>query len=127
MRTVKTSMLAALIAVTLACGYSKNNGTGTTSMPSIAQLSPGSVTAGDPGFTLTVNGTNFATNASVNWNGTVQTTAYVASGKLSITVPAAAVATAGTAQVTVTNPATSGGVYGGSPAQTSSPMVFTIN
>ncbi|HVN17143.1 MAG TPA: hypothetical protein VMU05_00170 [Dongiaceae bacterium] len=132
MKTLNTILLGMLIGSTVACGYSsKNYSNGTTAMPAIAQLSPGSVTAGDPGFTLTVNGSNFASKAVVNWNGTAQTTSYVTTGQLTIAVPAAAVSSAGTVQVTVTNPATSGsgGMYGGSgsPAQTSSPVTFTIN
>lgn len=126
MKTVNTILLGTLIALTLACGYSKKNSSsgGAGSMPAISQLNPSSTTAGDPGFTLVVAGSNFATNAVVNWNGTAQTTAF-GSGQVSIAVPATAVATAGTVQITVTNPAT-GGVYG-TPAQTSPAMAFKIN
>lgn len=126
MKTLNTILLGTLIAATVACGYSsKNNGTGGSNMPAIAQLNPSSTTHGDPAFTLTVNGSNFASNAAVNWNGTGQTTTYVSTGQLTISVSAAAVANAGTVQVSVTNPAT-GGMYG-SPAQTSNVMMFTIN
>lgn len=127
MKTLNTILLGVLIAAAVACGYSKPNnvGTGGSSMPAIATLNPSSTTHGDPAFTLTVNGSNFATNASVNWNGTAQTTAYVNNGQVTISVPAAAVTNAGTIQITVTNPAT-GGLYG-NPAQTSNTMMFTIN
>jgi len=126
MKTLNTILLGILIAAAVACGYSKpNNATGGSSMPAIATLNPSSTTHGDPAFTLTVNGSNFDTNAAVNWNGTAQTTAYVGTGQVTISVPAAAVANAGTIQITVTNPAT-GGLYG-SPAQTSNTMMFTIN
>ena len=94
-------------------------------MPAIATLSPANTMHGDPTFMLTVNGNNFATNAAVNWNGTAQVTTHVSTAQLTISVPAAAVANAGTVQVTVTNPAT-GGIYG-SPAQTSNMVMFTIN
>jgi IPT/TIG domain len=131
MKTVYTILLGTFFAFTLACGYSsKNYNTGTSNMPAIAQLNPGSTTHGDPAFTLTVNGSNFATKAVVNWNQTAQTTTYVTNGQLTIAVPAAAIASAGSVQITVTNPATSGGgMYGGggSPAQTSNSMTFTIN
>lgn len=94
-------------------------------MPAIAQLNPSSTMHGDPAFMLTVNGSNFASKATVNWNTTAQTTTYVSTGQLTISVPAAAVANAGSVQITVTNPAT-GGMYG-TPAQTSSAVTFTIN
>jgi hypothetical protein len=127
MKTINTILVATLIATALACGYSKPSGTGGSSMPAISQLNPGSATAGDPAFTLTVNGSNFASKATVNWNGSAQATTFVSTGQVTIAVPASAVATSGMVNVTVTNPATSGGMYGGgTAAQTSSPMAFTI-
>jgi hypothetical protein len=131
MRTVKTVILAGLLAVGLACGYSKP--TTTTSpaagtMPSISTLAPNSMTAGSPSFVLTVNGTNFNSNAAVNWNGTAQTTSRVSANQLTATIPAASITTAGTVTVTVTNPGTSGGIYGGgTSAESSNSMTFTIN
>lgn len=126
MKTWNTILLGTLIAATVACGYSsKNNGMGGSNMPAIAQLNPSSTMHGDPAFMLTVNGSNFASKATVNWNTTAQTTTYVSTGQLTISVPAAAVANAGSVQITVTNPAT-GGMYG-TPAQTSSAVTFTIN
>jgi hypothetical protein len=126
MKTLNTILLGILIAAAVACGYSKPNTTmGGSSMPAIATLNPNSTTHGDPAFMLTVNGSNFATNAAVNWNGTAQTTTHVSAGQVTISVLAAAVANAGTVQITVTNPAT-GGLYG-TPAQTSNMMMFTIN
>jgi outer membrane lipopolysaccharide assembly protein LptE/RlpB len=126
MKSLNTILLGVLIAATVACGYSKNNSTPPPSqMPAISQLNPTSTSHGDPTFMLTVNGSNFASNASVNWNGTGQPTTRVTAGQLTISVPASAVANAGTAQITVTNPATTG-IYG-SPAKTSAPVAFTIN
>ena len=130
MKTVYTMLLGTFIATTLACGYSsKNYGTGGSNMPAISMLNPGSTTAGSQAFMLTVNGGNFATKAAVNWNGTPQATTYVTTRQLTIEVPSTAVAMAGTVQITVTNPATSSGGYGGggSPAQTSPAVNFTIN
>ena len=129
MKTVYTIVLGTLFAVTLACGYSsKNYSSGASSMPAISQLNPGSANAGDAAFMLTVNGSNFASKAVVNWNSTAQTTTYVTTGQLTIAVPAAAVATAATIQISVTNPATSGGgMYGGSPAQTSQAVSFMVH
>jgi hypothetical protein len=67
-------------------------------------LVPASAVPGGPGFTLTVNGTGFVSGSTVNWNGTALTTTLVSNSQLTATVPAANVAAAGTASVTVTNP-----------------------
>jgi len=128
MKTTNTILLGILIVITLACGYSSKNTTAGTSMPAIANLSPRSTNAGDPAFMLTVNGSNFASNAVVNWNSAAQATTFVNGAQVTIAVPAAAVSNAGTIKISVTNPAVSGsGMYGGSPAQTSSTVNFVIN
>jgi hypothetical protein len=131
--TVKTSLLVTLLALTLACGYgSKNYPPVAGTVPAITELNPDSATAGGDAFTLTVNGSNFATKAVVNWNGVAQTanTTYVSANQLTVAVSASAIATAGTVPITVTNPATPGtGMYGsgGTLAETSQPVNFTIN
>jgi hypothetical protein len=131
MKTVSTLLLAMLATFTLACGYSsKSYPPVAGTVPTIAQLNPGSATAGDPAFTLTVTGTKFASKATVNWNGATQATIYVSNTQLTMSVPASAVATAGTVHVTVTNPGTTGtGMYGsgGTLPETSTAMDFTIN
>jgi hypothetical protein len=70
--------------------------------PTITSLSPSSATAGGAAFTLTVNGANFVSGASVLWNGaTSLTTTYVSSTQLTASVPASLIASAGTVNVTV--------------------------
>jgi|SRR5579863_8249246 len=129
MKLVSSAALVALICLTLACGYSHSmTPAGAGTMPTISTLSPTSTTAGHAMFVLTINGTNFNGNAVVNWNGTAQTTTPVSSAQLTISVPASAVATSGSVQVTVTNPGTPGGQYGGGTMpETSNMMTFTIN
>ena len=100
-------------------------------VPVLSGIMPNTVNAGAPGFTLTVNGSNFNTNAVVNWGGVQQTTTYVTGKQLTTAIPAAAVATAGMVAVTVTNPGSStpGGPYGGGGttlSETSSSLTFTI-
>lgn len=130
---VKATLLVTMTALTLACGYSaKTIPPSAGTVPTIAALSPASATAGGPAFTLTVNGTNYAGKAVVNWNGAAQTsnTTYVSPNQLTVAVPAAAIASSGTVSITVTNPATPGtGMYGGggTTAETSSPMSFAVN
>lgn len=133
MKTFQTISLMTLIALATACGYSsKPAPPAAGSMPTIAQLTPDSANAGGTAFTLTVTGTNFGTKAVVNWNGVAQTTntTVMSATELTVAVPASAIMTAGTVQVTVTNPGTTGtGLYGGggtAPA-TSTATAFTIN
>jgi hypothetical protein len=101
-------------------------------VPAIAAIVPNTANHGDPGFTLTVNGSSFNANAVVNWNGTAQSTSHPATNQLTVAIAASALATAGTAMVTVTNPGsnTPGGPYGGGSstmAETSTSMNFTVN
>jgi hypothetical protein len=127
---IKAAVLVALTALTLACGYSsKTTPPVAGSVPAIAALTPASMTAGSAAFTLTVNGSNFGSQAVVNWNGAARTTTFVSGNQVTAAIPAADIATAGSAAVTVTNPGTTGtGMYGGGGtlAETSSPMTFTI-
>jgi trimeric autotransporter adhesin len=132
MKNAKTVILAALLAVSLACGYSKPATTPPVAgtMPTIAALVPNSATAGTSLGTngLMVTGTNFNGNAYINWNGAKLTTAFVSGTQLTATVPDSDVATPGTVSVTVTNPGVAGGLYGGgTAAEVSAPMTFTIN
>jgi len=81
---------------------------------------------------LTVNGSNFSSSGTINWNGMAQTTTFVSANQLTATIAASDIATPATVAVTVTNPATSGmtvGMYGsgGTLAETSSAMDFTVN
>ncbi len=128
MKTVQIVLLAGLLPIGLACGYSKHTTppqAGT--MPAITQLSPNNENAG-AAFTLTVNGSNFASNAAVNFNGAAQTTTHVSANQLTAAIPGSADMNSGTVPVTVTNPGTPGGLYGGGTLpETSAPMNFTIN
>ena len=130
LQVVKATLLVTLTALTLACGYSaKATPPVAGTVPAIAALSPSSMAAGSPTFTLTVNGSNFNSNAAVNWNGVAQTTTMVSGNQVTVAVPASAVASSGAVSVTVTNPAVPGtGPYGGggTVAETSSPMNFTV-
>jgi len=67
-------------------------------------LSPTSIAPGHAAFTLTVNGTGFASDAVVNWNGSARATTFVSSSLLQAAITAADVAQPLTASITVTNP-----------------------
>jgi hypothetical protein len=66
-------------------------------------LVPTAVSPGNPGFTLKVNGTGFVSGAIINFNRTPLATTFMDTEHLTATVPASAVATVGTAAVTVAN------------------------
>ena len=87
--------------------------------PVLISLTPSSATAGGPAFTLTVNGSNFISSLIVQWNGVNRTTTFGSSTQLTAAIPAADIAAAGTAQVTVVNPSPGGG--------TSNALTFTID
>jgi uncharacterized protein (TIGR03437 family) len=87
--------------------------------PAITSLSPGATIAGSAGFTLTVNGTGFISGSVVQWNGGARTTSFVSATQLTAQIAAADVASVGTANVRVVNPAPGGG--------TSSAATFTIS
>jgi hypothetical protein len=79
-------------------------------------LVPDTVMPGGPAFTLTVNGSGFVSGAMVNWNGAPLQTTFVSGSKLTAAVPAGNVAAAGTASITVNNPAPGSLILSASPA-----------
>jgi IPT/TIG domain len=132
-KIMKIIPLLSLIVLWLGCGYGSPKPPAPQAgvVPAITELSPDNATAGGKNFTLTVNGSNFNSNAVVNWNGTAQTTMLVTGKQLTAAIPASAIAAAGMAQVSVTNPGSpaTGGPYGsgGTQSETSNVMTFTIN
>ena len=85
-------------------------------VPVATSISPTIAALGGPTFTLTVNGSKFVQTSTVNWNGSPLTTTYISATELQATVASTAIATAGSAQVTVTSPMPGGGTT--SPALT---------
>jgi Putative Ig domain len=73
-------------------------------------LVPSAVSPGGPQFTLTVNGTGFLSTSTVDFNGTALATTFVSKEQLTAVVPAADIATAATASITVVNPSPGGGM-----------------
>ncbi len=100
-------------AMLLTTGATKNP------VPTAQSLSPSGVTHGGGNFPLTVKGSGFVPGSEVTWNGTALSVAYVNATELTVYVPASAIASAGSAQVVVSNPAPGGG--------SASAPTFTIN
>jgi hypothetical protein len=67
-------------------------------------LSPTTIAPGSPSFMLAVSGTGFVSGATINFNGAPLSTTMIDASHLAATVPAANIATAGTASITVSNP-----------------------
>jgi hypothetical protein len=89
-------------------------------VPTITTISPTSATAGGAAFTLTINGTNFVGSSKVTFGtnaGLVPTS--VTGTTIMVTIPASAIASAGTPVVIVTNPSPGGGP--------SNSVNFTVN
>lgn len=87
-------------------------------VPSLTTISPSTTAAGGGPFTLTVNGSNFISSSTVHWNATDRTTTFVSATQLTAAITSTDIASPGTPQVTVFNPAPGGG--------TSSAVMFTI-
>ncbi|HZO56537.1 MAG TPA: IPT/TIG domain-containing protein [Bryobacteraceae bacterium] len=86
------------------------------SAPAISSLSPSSVSAGAPGFNLTVSGSGFVAASTVQWAGTALTTTFVSATQLTAAVPANLLTAPASVNITVVNPG----------PVTSAPAVFTV-
>jgi Leucine-rich repeat (LRR) protein len=103
--SVPASLIAnpTTIQVTVAAGGVTSN-SATFSViagPTISSLNPSTMTAGAAAFSLTVNGTGFASISTVRWNGASLPTTFVSATQLTASVAASLVAMADTATVTV--------------------------
>lgn len=76
----------------------------TTSTPlQLTSISPGSVTAGSAGFTLTINGAGFTSSTAAYIGGFYRQATFVSSTQVTVPILASDVATAGAFQVAVGN------------------------
>lgn len=79
-------------------------------VPVLNSISPGTVTAGAPNFTLTLSGNNFVSSATILINGTpAQPNSYPSATSASVVVPASAVSAVGPVTIAISNPAPGGG------------------
>src|SRR6202795_2110322 len=124
-----TALAVALVSILAVAGCNDygntfQNNTGAQ----VTFLSPSNISAGNPDFTLTINGGGFVAQTYVTWNGkklnTLVTLDATKTVVLSVTalVPAALVAKPGTATVITQNPFSGAGNNG-----LSNPVAFIIN
>src|SRR5579871_1491463 len=81
--------------------------------PSIASLSPATVTAGSATFTLTVTGIGFVNGSQILVNGVSRTTTYASATQLTTAINASDITAAGTLAIAVTTPSPGGGTSSG--------------
>jgi IPT/TIG domain len=95
MRYFNLLLLVALLLVTLltvSCGTPASSGSHdplvmtVLSPPSIMTLTPNSVPVNSVPFIMTINGSNFGTDAVVFWQGVPQSTFFVTSNQLMVKV-----------------------------------------
>jgi hypothetical protein len=70
----------------------------------IASINPSTVTAGSPGFNLTITGTGFVSGDGVNVGGSIIQVASVTPTQIVVTIPPNMIAQAGSLPVTVVGP-----------------------
>lgn len=75
-----------------------------TPEPVLTSLSPSSAFAGSPQLTLTVEGSGFAIDAVVRWEGSNRETIFISPAQLRAIIPASDLEEPGTADVKVRNP-----------------------
>jgi alpha-tubulin suppressor-like RCC1 family protein len=78
-------------------------------VPSITTLTPSTLTAGQTGTDLTVNGSGFIAGSVVLWNGQTRPTQFVNATTLRATLEAADISATGRVNVSVRNPQPGGG------------------
>jgi hypothetical protein len=114
--SVVTATPATSVTVTAASGVSSQDApVANPPSPTISSLSPGYCSAGTGTFVLSVYGSNFTSNSTINWGNTPLSTFFLQSAIVRASIPASMITTAGSISVTVTTP-------GG----TSAPVIFTI-
>ncbi|OFW25350.1 MAG: hypothetical protein A3H97_06430, partial [Acidobacteria bacterium RIFCSPLOWO2_02_FULL_65_29] len=94
--------------------------------PLLTSLSPAAAPVGGAAFTLAVNGGNFLASSLVRWNGADRATTYVSASQVRAAIPASDLVSAGTASVTVFNPAPGGGTSGALTFAISHPPVLSV-
>jgi len=123
--TVPAGASSGPISVTTSSGTTTSSltfavtGSSGNPVPTVNYLFPNVATAGGSSHFLTISGTGFVLSSSVTFNGVAHTTTFVGINRLSITLTAADLATAGTYPIAVTNPAPGGG--------TSSAVTFIVS
>ena len=87
-------------------------GFGGNPLPTLTSLSPPSAYVGNPGFTLTANGSGFVSGSTLYWENNPLTTTYVSGTQVTAPIPASFLTNTNSYFVVVGNPAPGGGFTG---------------
>jgi len=121
MKLFRLVFIIPVLLILSGCSKSSPDGNGGSGnpLPAVSSMSPASVNAGGPSFTITVTGTNFINGSVIKWNTTTLTTTYISGTKLSAVVPSANISATGNANISVFTASPGGG--------SSNSLSFTIN
>ncbi len=109
-QSIAVVMLLAIFIMLPSCGGGGSGGGGVPNpVPSISSLSPTQVAAGSQIQSLYINGSNFLSNSTVNYNGTLHNSSLQSPTQLQIALGPSDVATTGQYPVVVSNPSPGGG------------------
>ncbi len=98
--------LVCVLAVFLACCQQQIS----APKPSLRKIVPADMPAGQPAFTLEVDGANFTPASAVFWNGSQRSTLFVTTSELTAQIFASDIQNAGSATVVVQTAAPGGGI-----------------
>jgi len=89
---MRATGLLSLLLILTGCGVeqqkSPNSGPPVVLTPLISAVIPNSAPAGSAGFTLTVNGSNFGTDAAVYWNNSQKKSQFVSGNQVTAQIQA---------------------------------------
>jgi trimeric autotransporter adhesin len=108
-RVLSIVLVAVSFLFVIACGGGGSSATSTTTTPApatpaVTVVSPDHVAAGSTDMTLTVDGTGFASNSTVIFNGASKTTTFVSATRLAAVLQSADLTRQGVFSVSVSTP-----------------------
>lgn len=95
-------------------------------IPALSSLSPDSITAGSPDFTLALTGDNYVKTSLVDFNGQQFASSFISSTQIEATIPKEQITQPGDFNVAVVNPAPGGGVSASLPFTVKPPLEIKI-
>ncbi|HUJ83153.1 MAG TPA: IPT/TIG domain-containing protein, partial [Candidatus Acidoferrales bacterium] len=108
--TGKSSLQNWLVLAAALLFASCGEGIANNPKPKLTSLTPPSVSAGSPGFVLTVNGTGFSPQSVIFFNGSGIQSIFQSGSELTANISSSFIATPGNATIEVQTPQPGGGV-----------------
>ena len=95
-------------------------------LPSVTNVTPATIPAGDAATPITVDGSCFNTTSVISFDGTTLVTMFVSATSLQATVPAAEISAAGSFNVLVTNTYPAAAASGPFPVSVADPSITSL-